>query len=202
MGRSRKLHFARLQLKMLSMCFQHYPLYRTSDAECTGEDAAPLNERYQLFQERYDVLSQDASKKVRWKGGVFSHLFLCRFWGFLQPDLTCKKNYIQSLACLNVKQSTLSSDHLTDVSPYLVCRRNIFIIVMHCFWNLQCNMADIDREIANKKLRPYLCSASLFRHNIRKLCWGPCPEGAQNIGVIWPQSGLCSVWPLSSCLQL
>ncbi|KAG7317776.1 hypothetical protein KOW79_018811 [Hemibagrus wyckioides] len=45
---------------------QHYPLYRTSDAECTGEDAAPHNERYQLFQERYDVLSQDASKKLLW----------------------------------------------------------------------------------------------------------------------------------------
>ncbi|KAK2815049.1 hypothetical protein Q7C36_023315 [Tachysurus vachellii] len=46
---------------------QHYPLYRTSDAQCTGKDAAPLNERYQHFQERYDVLSQDASKKLlRW----------------------------------------------------------------------------------------------------------------------------------------
>ncbi|KAK3541395.1 hypothetical protein QTP86_024590 [Hemibagrus guttatus] len=45
---------------------QHYPLYRTSDAECTGKDAAPLNERYQIFQERYDVLSQDASKKLLW----------------------------------------------------------------------------------------------------------------------------------------
>ncbi|XP_027028458.1 metallophosphoesterase 1 [Tachysurus fulvidraco] len=46
---------------------QHYPLYRTSDAQCTGEDAAPLNERYLHFQERYDVLSQDASKKLlRW----------------------------------------------------------------------------------------------------------------------------------------
>lgn len=52
---------------MLCLCLQHYPLYRTSDAECTGEDAAPHNERYQLFQERYDVLSQDASKKVRWR---------------------------------------------------------------------------------------------------------------------------------------
>lgn len=49
----------------LWFCFQHYPLYRASDAECTDEDAAPLNERYQLFQERYDVLSQTASKKVR-----------------------------------------------------------------------------------------------------------------------------------------
>ncbi|KAI5617055.1 metallophosphoesterase 1, partial [Silurus asotus] len=43
---------------------QHYPLYRASDAECTGEDAAPFSERYQSFQERYDVLSQDASKKL------------------------------------------------------------------------------------------------------------------------------------------
>lgn len=45
---------------------QHYPLYRVSDAECTGEDAAPPNERYQLFHERYDVLSQDASKMLLW----------------------------------------------------------------------------------------------------------------------------------------
>ncbi|XP_026780659.1 metallophosphoesterase 1 isoform X2 [Pangasianodon hypophthalmus] len=52
--------------QQLNCSTQHYPLYRTSDAECTGEDAAPLNERYQPFQERYDVLSQDASKKLLW----------------------------------------------------------------------------------------------------------------------------------------
>ncbi|KAL7835603.1 hypothetical protein SRHO_G00279500 [Serrasalmus rhombeus] len=45
---------------------QHYPLYRASDAECTGVDAAPPNERYQHFHERYDVLSQDASKMLLW----------------------------------------------------------------------------------------------------------------------------------------
>ncbi|KAI4881781.1 hypothetical protein NFI96_011473 [Prochilodus magdalenae] len=45
---------------------QHYPLYRVSDAECTGVDAAPPNERYQHFHERYDVLSQDASKMLLW----------------------------------------------------------------------------------------------------------------------------------------
>ncbi|XP_065144073.1 metallophosphoesterase 1 [Paramisgurnus dabryanus] len=45
---------------------QHYPLYRVSDAMCTGVDAAPLNERYQLFQEQYDVISQVASKKLLW----------------------------------------------------------------------------------------------------------------------------------------
>jgi len=36
-----------------------------SDAMCTGVDAAPLDERYQLFQERYDVISKNASKKVK-----------------------------------------------------------------------------------------------------------------------------------------
>ncbi|KAK1806436.1 hypothetical protein P4O66_004953 [Electrophorus voltai] len=46
--------------------FQHYPLYRASDSKCTGVDAAPPNERYKQFHERYDVLSQDASKMLLW----------------------------------------------------------------------------------------------------------------------------------------
>lgn len=33
---------------------------------CTGVDAAPMNERYQKFQERYDVISQVASQKLLW----------------------------------------------------------------------------------------------------------------------------------------
>ncbi|KAA0705007.1 Metallophosphoesterase 1 [Triplophysa tibetana] len=45
---------------------QHYPLYRVSDAMCTGVDAAPMNERYHQFHERYDVISQVASKKLLW----------------------------------------------------------------------------------------------------------------------------------------
>ncbi|XP_076868736.1 metallophosphoesterase 1 isoform X2 [Brachyhypopomus gauderio] len=45
---------------------QHYPLYRASDGKCTGVDAAPPNERYKLFQERYDVLSRDASQRLLW----------------------------------------------------------------------------------------------------------------------------------------
>ncbi|MBN3310963.1 MPPE1 Metallophosphoesterase, partial [Amia calva] len=45
---------------------QHYPLYRVSDAECTGEDAAPPEERHQVFKEQYDVLSQTASQKLLW----------------------------------------------------------------------------------------------------------------------------------------
>ncbi|KPP58218.1 metallophosphoesterase 1-like [Scleropages formosus] len=42
---------------------QHYPLYRGSDANCTGQDAALPQERHLLFQERYDVLSKAASRK-------------------------------------------------------------------------------------------------------------------------------------------
>ncbi|XP_026555191.1 metallophosphoesterase 1 [Pseudonaja textilis] len=45
---------------------QHYPLYRRSDSECTGEDAAPLEKKNDLFREKYDVLSQEASQKLLW----------------------------------------------------------------------------------------------------------------------------------------
>ncbi|OCT76626.1 metallophosphoesterase 1 isoform X1 [Xenopus laevis] len=43
---------------------QHYPLYRISDSECTGEDSASPEEKKVLFKEKYDVLSQDASEKL------------------------------------------------------------------------------------------------------------------------------------------
>ncbi|XP_045383745.1 metallophosphoesterase 1 isoform X2 [Lemur catta] len=45
---------------------QHYPLYRRSDANCSGDDAAPPEERSIPFQERYDVLSREASQKLLW----------------------------------------------------------------------------------------------------------------------------------------
>uniref|UniRef100_A0A2D4K6S8 Metallophosphoesterase 1 n=2 Tax=Micrurus TaxID=8634 RepID=A0A2D4K6S8_9SAUR len=45
---------------------QHYPLYRRSDSECTEEDAAPLEKKNDLFLEKYDVLSQEASQKLLW----------------------------------------------------------------------------------------------------------------------------------------
>lgn len=37
---------------------------------CTDVDAAPLDERYQLFRERYDVISKSASKKVKTRCSV------------------------------------------------------------------------------------------------------------------------------------
>ncbi|KAG7251025.1 hypothetical protein CRUP_032538 [Coryphaenoides rupestris] len=46
------------------ICQSHYPLYRVSDASCTGEDAAPPEERHLLFREKYDVLSKEASQKL------------------------------------------------------------------------------------------------------------------------------------------
>uniref|UniRef100_A0A8B9FV75 Metallophosphoesterase 1 n=1 Tax=Amazona collaria TaxID=241587 RepID=A0A8B9FV75_9PSIT len=45
---------------------QHYPLYRKSDAECTGEDSASPEEKNIPFKEKYDVLSQEASQKLIW----------------------------------------------------------------------------------------------------------------------------------------
>ncbi|XP_074843572.1 metallophosphoesterase 1 isoform X2 [Carettochelys insculpta] len=42
---------------------QHYPLYRRSDAECTGEDSALPEEKNIPFKEKYDVLSREASQK-------------------------------------------------------------------------------------------------------------------------------------------
>ncbi|XP_029777108.1 metallophosphoesterase 1 isoform X3 [Suricata suricatta] len=45
---------------------QHFPLYRRSDANCSGDDAAPLEERGLPFKERYDVLSREASQKLLW----------------------------------------------------------------------------------------------------------------------------------------
>ncbi|XP_068605214.1 metallophosphoesterase 1 [Brachionichthys hirsutus] len=48
----------------INCSLQHYPLYRLSDAACTGLDAAPPEERHLLFREKYDVLSKDASQKL------------------------------------------------------------------------------------------------------------------------------------------
>ncbi|XP_039073161.1 metallophosphoesterase 1 isoform X2 [Hyaena hyaena] len=45
---------------------QHFPLYRRSDANCSGVDAAPLEERGIPFKERYDALSREASQKLLW----------------------------------------------------------------------------------------------------------------------------------------
>uniref|UniRef100_A0A8C6DP86 Metallophosphoesterase 1 n=1 Tax=Moschus moschiferus TaxID=68415 RepID=A0A8C6DP86_MOSMO len=45
---------------------QHFPLYRRNDANCSGEDAAPPDEKYTPFKERYDVLSREVSRKLLW----------------------------------------------------------------------------------------------------------------------------------------
>nr|XP_014343965.1 PREDICTED: metallophosphoesterase 1 [Latimeria chalumnae] len=45
---------------------QHFPLYRISDSECTGEDAAPSEEKNAIFKAKYDVLSHEASQKLIW----------------------------------------------------------------------------------------------------------------------------------------
>ena len=45
---------------------QHYLLYRASDANCSGEDASPPEERNVPFEEKYYVLSREASQKLLW----------------------------------------------------------------------------------------------------------------------------------------
>lgn len=60
-------HPALLRISLTSASFgQHYPLYRASDANCSGEDAAPPEERNVPFEEKYDVLSREASQKLLW----------------------------------------------------------------------------------------------------------------------------------------
>lgn len=76
---SRKLNCSREQVQASGQCegeqrlsfsapvlLQHYPLYRASDANCSGEDAAPPEERNVPFKEKYDVLSREASQKLLW----------------------------------------------------------------------------------------------------------------------------------------
>lgn len=58
---------------MLCFVAQHYPLYRLSDAGCTGLDAAPAEDRHLLFREKYDVLSKEASQRVRARPSVDEH---------------------------------------------------------------------------------------------------------------------------------
>uniref|UniRef100_A0A673VEJ4 Metallophosphoesterase 1 n=1 Tax=Suricata suricatta TaxID=37032 RepID=A0A673VEJ4_SURSU len=52
--------------RKLNCSREHFPLYRRSDANCSGDDAAPLEERGLPFKERYDVLSREASQKLLW----------------------------------------------------------------------------------------------------------------------------------------
>uniref|UniRef100_A0A3Q0SXL3 Metallophosphoesterase 1 n=1 Tax=Amphilophus citrinellus TaxID=61819 RepID=A0A3Q0SXL3_AMPCI len=66
---SLQLHCAEVQTNVhvsltVSCVLQHYPLYRVSDAGCTGQDAAPPEERHLLFREKYDVLSKEASQRL------------------------------------------------------------------------------------------------------------------------------------------
>lgn len=45
----------------LVLSFQHFPLYRLSDAVCTEPDAPPLPEREKRFRTKIDALSNEAT---------------------------------------------------------------------------------------------------------------------------------------------
>ncbi|XP_028166727.1 metallophosphoesterase 1 isoform X2 [Ostrinia furnacalis] len=52
----------RLEKYSRPILMQHYPLYRESDSICTEPDAAPLPERNNLFEERWDCLSKESTE--------------------------------------------------------------------------------------------------------------------------------------------
>ncbi|CAH1780397.1 unnamed protein product [Owenia fusiformis] len=43
---------------------QHFPLYRDSDRNCSGEDAAEGGERFHHFKQRYDCLSAESTNQL------------------------------------------------------------------------------------------------------------------------------------------
>lgn len=43
---------------------QHYPLYRYSDSKCSGVDEAPPTIKGQVFKERWDCLSKEATHQL------------------------------------------------------------------------------------------------------------------------------------------
>jgi hypothetical protein len=44
--------------------FQHFPLFRNSDEECTGPDAPPDEEKSIPFKPQIDTLSREATQEV------------------------------------------------------------------------------------------------------------------------------------------
>ncbi|XP_042188158.1 metallophosphoesterase 1 [Callorhinchus milii] len=139
---------------------QHYPLYRASDAGCTGEDSAPPEEKDLLFRERYDVLSQEASSKLlEWFGprlilsghthsgclvlheeGRVPEITLPSFsWrnrnnpSFLLATLTAKDFAFSK--CFLPKESTVISVYLTAgifLLNLLLCRLRLWHRVLGC----------------------------------------------------------------------
>jgi ethanolamine phosphate phosphodiesterase len=79
-----------LQVKLLSIfytliskrakMFQHFPMYRESDINCSGPDQAPEDEKKQKFRERWECLSRESSEMVV----IFSCLWCNQFQFFPQ----------------------------------------------------------------------------------------------------------------------
>ncbi|EEC01821.1 cell division control protein/DNA repair exonuclease, putative, partial [Ixodes scapularis] len=57
------------RLQLLPSVLQHFPLYRTSDSECSEPDAAPSPDRNEVFREKWDCLSEKATEMAM----LFSH---------------------------------------------------------------------------------------------------------------------------------
>lgn len=44
--------------------FQHFPMFRSSDINCSGPDSAPEDEKRKIFQPKMDCLSKDATQQI------------------------------------------------------------------------------------------------------------------------------------------
>lgn len=64
--------------------------------------------------------------------------------------------------------------------------------VLYCFWNLQCNVADVAGEITRKC--EVICLQCFVVSTKKKL------KAVEDM--YWRRINVCSAWPYSSCLQL
>ncbi|KAK1346026.1 hypothetical protein QTO34_008495 [Cnephaeus nilssonii] len=80
---------------------QNFPLYLRSDANCSGEDSAPAEERGIPFKERRDVFSQEASQKLLW---------------WLQPAWSCGAPGTAPVRC-SIGQESRSSAEALSTEP-------------------------------------------------------------------------------------
>lgn len=124
---------------------QHFPLYRPSDANCSGEDAAPPEEKGIPFKERYDVLSREASQKVcqltrlsgkpdescSFHGGTGAG---AGFWQYLRFSCHCfgppTPPPVNPLLFANFQLITFSATLYSKISHQLKC-------IWKCKWNLE-----------------------------------------------------------------
>ena len=82
-------------------------MFRQSDKNCTGPDAAPMEERNVPWKEKFDTLSQSASRKVKVLHTLDSHTFTtCIEHSHIEVShvqiCACMTGFTERLNCVNV----------------------------------------------------------------------------------------------------